>query len=365
MTSSLTNFGKLVNRVNVLSSSASKPVKTYSVQLDFENGVKDDLDANNNIASSFYVFKTSSPLIANVNIDLSTIIVSPYSPVRILNDCMSDENHEFSMVITLPTYNYSTNISVRCGETLSFYYNSCTPPQLHVLTGILPPINADASALNDLQIPTLSNLIISSGQGSQSQDLEWDETGTVVSRNIAFLSGSGTVNNLNSGGVNISNLVQNVGTTVQITLTNTYGSVSALIHLSNPCFLGEVELMTDFGPVLAKNIKEGDRLLQPDCSYSEVMKVKVSEVTHAGGNFDNDRLFADSEEKCIVTYWHKVRFLNDEDEEIKAGEHPKFHEVFREYPFKVYNFALEDFTHKIMIADTDIIAESFVPVNPA
>jgi hypothetical protein len=65
----------------------------------------------------------------------------------------------------------------------------------------------------------------------------------------------------------------------------------------------------------------------------------------------------------VVTAWHKIRF-SDEAEEQKADEHPRLHEVFREMPFPVYHFHLEHYTHKIMIHDTDIIAESFVPINP-
>jgi len=66
----------------------------------------------------------------------------------------------------------------------------------------------------------------------------------------------------------------------------------------------------------------------------------------------------------IVTYWHKVKF-NDEIDEQLAGKHKKLHQVFHDFPYNTYNYELDHYTHKILIHDTDIIAESFVPVNPA
>jgi hypothetical protein len=118
------------------------------------------------------------------------------------------------------------------------------------------------------------------------------------------------------------------------------------------------------GAIASESIEVGMEMLQPNGTFSRVLGIKVGTITHGGDITHNDRLFADDDEKMVVTYWHKVRF-GDEVDEVKAGEHPKLHEVFREFPFDVYNFVLESYKDKLLVADTNIIAESFVPVNPA
>jgi len=213
--------------------------------------------------------------------------------------------------------------------------------------------------------PRLTNLIVSSGAGTSTQTLTWSESGPIGSRTVVFTSGSGVVGTISASSVTLTSLSSTP--TVVVTLLSPSGLANSgsvgTINLSNPCFLGFVPLMTRMGAVAAKYIEAGMEMLQPNGTFSRVLGIKVSTVTHAGGNFENDRLFADDNEKMVVTYWHKIRF-DDEDEEVKAGEHPKLHEVFREFPFDVYNFVLESYKDKLLVADTNIIAESFVPVNP-
>jgi hypothetical protein len=215
--------------------------------------------------------------------------------------------------------------------------------------------------------PTLTNLTVSSGSGTSTQTLTWSEYGPIGSRTVVFTSGSGTVGTISAGSVTLTSL--SIGTpTVVVTLISPSGlsntASAGTINLSNPCFLGFVPLMTRMGAIAAKYIEVGMEMLQPNGTFSRVLGVKVATVTHGGDTTQNDRLFADDDEKMVVTYWHKIRF-DDEDEEVKAGEHPNLHEVFREFPFDVYNFVLESYKDKLLVADTNIIAESFVPVNPA
>jgi len=240
---------------------------------------------------------------------------------------------------------------------------------VYVVTVTIFNVNG-SSASNSINLtigyPTLTTLIVSSGAGSGNQTLTWSEAGPVASRTVVFTAGSGTVGSISSGTVSLTGV--STSATVVVTLFSAAslwnaGSVGT-INLSNPCFLGFVPLMTRMGAVAAKYIGVGMEMLQPNGTFSRVLGIKVSTVTHAGGNFENDRLFADEDEKMVVTYWHKVRFEGEEDE-VKAGSHPKLHEVFREFPFDVYNFVLESYKDKLLVADTTIIAESFVPVNPA
>lgn len=240
---------------------------------------------------------------------------------------------------------------------------------VYVVTVTIFNVNG-SSASNSINLtigyPTLTTLIVSSGAGSGNQTLTWSEAGPVASRTVVFTAGSGTVGSISSGTVSLTGV--STSATVVVTLFSAASLWNAAsvgtINLSNPCFLGFVPLMTRMGAVAAKYIEAGMEMLQPNGTFSRVLGIKVSTVTHAGGNFENDRLFADEDEKMVVTYWHKVRFEGEEDE-IKAGDHPKLHEVFREFPFDVYNFVLESYKDKLLVADTTIIAESFVPVNPA
>jgi hypothetical protein len=215
--------------------------------------------------------------------------------------------------------------------------------------------------------PTLTNLTVTAGDPQSIQTLNWSESGPVGSRTVVFTSGSGTVGTISEGTVTLTG-VSDGNSTVVVTLfspsglSNT-GSVGT-ININNPCFLGFVRLMTRLGAIAAESIKVGMEMLQPNGTFSRVLGVKAATITHGGDTTQNDRLFANDDETMVVTYWHKIRF-DDEEEEVKAGEHPKLHEVFREFPFDVYNFVLESYTDKLVVADTPIIAESFVPVNPA
>jgi hypothetical protein len=104
----------------------------------------------------------------------------------------------------------------------------------------------------------------------------------------------------------------------------------------------------------------GTKILQPSGRYSNVVELKRMTVTDLFAEGDG-RLYADSEEKMVVTYWHKVRF-SDETEEVKAGDHPRLHQVFRPTPFDVFHIKLEDpINDKVLIYDTDITAEGFNP----
>ena len=215
--------------------------------------------------------------------------------------------------------------------------------------------------------PEITSLYVNYYSDSNAY-LVWTES-NVDTRSVSteWLSGDGgsntpTITDLVAGSCTVTG-VYNDNYNVIITVSNTYASVSAAVVTSIPCFLGFVKLTTREGPVAAEDVTLGMEMLQPDGSYSTVTKVRSRIVTDKIPAKDS-RLFADPSEKMVVTAWHKIRF-SDEAEEQKADEHPRLHEVFREMPFPVYHFHLEHYTHKIMIHDTDIIAESFVPINPA
>jgi hypothetical protein len=150
---------------------------------------------------------------------------------------------------------------------------------------------------------------------------------------------------------------------VTINVNNAKASASAQITFSVSCFLGRVELQTRDGLLAAEKVGLGTDMLQPDGSYSKVVQVKKTTVTAQSANKDS-RLFADDTEKLVVTSWHKIRFP-DELVETKADEHPRLHEITQEYPFDVFHFQLEKFAHKILVSDTGIVSESFIPINPS
>lgn len=214
--------------------------------------------------------------------------------------------------------------------------------------------------------PVITNLRIVSGDGSPNQSIEWDETGAV--RRTVTLTAS-------SEGDTITNIVQGSATailvnsypirTVRVTLysLNDVFTAFADLNLSNPCFLGEVLIKTLVGPQQVKDLLIGSQLLQIDGSYSKIVDIKKSVISDVQSD-NNHRIFADSDNKLMVTYWHKMRFL-DEPEEIMAGEHLKLREIKKEFPFEVFNFVLDHYSHKILIHDSNIVAESFVPVNPS
>jgi len=214
--------------------------------------------------------------------------------------------------------------------------------------------------------PTITNLSIVNGTGTPDQTLEWTEAGA-VRRTVTLtptIEGD-SISDIVSGSAK-ANLANNPTTrTLRVTLysLNDVLTAYAEVNLSNPCFLGEVVVKTIEGPQQVKDLRIGSQLLQVDGSYSKIVDIKKSTVLHVQSD-DNHRIFADSENKLMVTYWHKVRFL-DEPEEIMAGQHLKLHEITKEFPFEVFNFVLDHYSHKILIHDSNIVAESFVPVNPA
>jgi len=228
-------------------------------------------------------------------------------------------------------------------------------------TTFLPSANR-----NRKHLPTISNLEIASGGaiGDSTAVLTWYET-NVTSRSISITPtvSAPTVSNFTAGTVTLYRSTNDVTFAVTITVTNASGSASATINVSVGCFLGFVKVKTLDGPVAVEDIVVGTKILQPNGRYSNVVELKRTTITDMFADGDG-RLYADAEEKMVVTYWHKIRF-SDETEEVKAGEHPRLHQVFRPTPFDVFHIKLEDPVHdKVLIYDTDITAEGFVPVNP-
>jgi hypothetical protein len=212
--------------------------------------------------------------------------------------------------------------------------------------------------------PAINNLVIYSGgsAGESTAVLHWDET-NVTSRDISFTPSSPSVSNFSAGTVTLSHSSSDVTYAVTITVTNAAGSTSATINVTVGCFLGFVKVITLDGPVAVEDVVVGTKILQPTGKYSKVVELKRTTITDRLSDGDG-RLYADAEEKMVVTYWHKVKF-SDESEEVKAGEHPRLHQVFRPTPFDVFHIKLEDpVNDKVLIHDTDITAEGFIPVNP-
>jgi hypothetical protein len=112
------------------------------------------------------------------------------------------------------------------------------------------------------------------------------------------------------------------------------------------------------GPVAMEDVTEGMELLQPSGSYSRVVSKKCN-VLADDIEEEHKRLFADPEEKMVVTFWHKVKI--EGGDEIRAGDHPLLHEVFRPFPINVYHVQLENPSDKVMVHDTSIVAESWSP----
>ena len=107
-----------------------------------------------------------------------------------------------------------------------------------------------------------------------------------------------------------------------------------------------------------EDVTEDMELLQTNGSYSRVVSKKCSVLTDAI-EVEHRRLFADPEEKMAVTFWHKVKI--GDGEEMRAGDHPMLHEVFRPFPVSVYHVQLENPSDKVMVYDTSIVAESWSP----
>lgn len=236
--------------------------------------------------------------------------------------------------------------------------------------------NAAGSASESVNLsyalPTISNLIVASGGNyGDLATLTWGETYT-TSRSATCVKASNmttpvsdAISLLAAGSCTVTNqsFPLDGPYSVTITVTNVQGSSSATITVSVGCFLGFVKVKTLDGPVAVEDIVVGTKILQPSGRYSNVVELKRTTITDMLADGDG-RLYADAEEKMVVTYWHKVRF-SDETEEVKAGEHPRLHQVFRPTPFDVFHIKLEDpVRDKVLIYDTDITAEGFVPVNP-
>ena len=214
--------------------------------------------------------------------------------------------------------------------------------------------------------PTITNLS-SDEPYSGPWHLTWTET-NVLSRSFTVTQGgdsySGLITEYHAGGCTFND-PRGYGTyLITITVTGCDGQTdSASISISVPCFLGCVLLETKNGPMKVEDITVGSEMLQPDGSYSKVVETMKNTIESDFGN--SSRLYGDASEKCIVTWWHKVRF-SDEKEEVRAGEHPSMHRVHREYPFDVFHLKLEHpETDKLMVHDTDIIAEGFFRPEPS
>ena len=227
--------------------------------------------------------------------------------------------------------------------------------------------NATASINANIPLPTISNLaILIGGGGGLTAVLGWTETNTTSRSATCVVTSSpstsvpGAISGLAAGACTITNQITQGPYTVTITVTNSQGSTSSSINVSVGCFLGFVKVKTLDGPVAVEDIVVGTKILQPSGRYSNVVELKRMTVTDLFAEGDG-RLYADSEEKMVVTYWHKVRF-SDETEEVKAGDHPRLHQVFRPTPFDVFHIKLEDpINDKVLIYDTDITAEGFNP----
>ena len=207
--------------------------------------------------------------------------------------------------------------------------------------------------------PVLSALTTASSGGTSAKLVTWTESGAVTSRTVTAVNG--TVSNIGPGTATVT-VAGNGSVTVTLFNTSSGRSATGTLSLAYPCFLGFVQLMTDMGAVAIETIKVGVKMLQPNGSYSRVKRVLVTSV----GEYDdkNDtRLFSDVSGKCVVTYWHRVSVAGGP--EYRAVDHPDLHEVYRQFPFKIYNLELENDSDMIMIHDTEIVAESYIANNSA
>ena len=214
---------------------------------------------------------------------------------------------------------------------------------------------------------TINDFVIN-GYTNGPWTVTWTESAGVTSRE-AYITPvteyTPTISGLSNGSCTIT---ENGGGfqqySLHVTVSNIFSSDMASGYISVSCFLAGVLLITRDGPVAVEKLTIGIEMLQPDGTYSKIVELKNGPLTTSDPEEDR-RIFADEEEKCIVTFWHKVRFT-DETEELKAGNHPRFHEIFRELPVDIYHIRLErPITDKVLVYDTNIIAEGFVPVNPS
>jgi hypothetical protein len=214
--------------------------------------------------------------------------------------------------------------------------------------------------------PTITNI-----SSDEPFDGPWHITWTeanVLSRSIVVEKNGdtypGSITEYHAGGCTFTDPNDGSGSyTITVTVTGCNGqTASAVQQISVPCFLGNVLLETKDGPVKVENITVGTEMLQPDGTYSRVVDTTKTTIMNDFGN--SSRLYADESEKCIVTWWHKLRF-GDETEELRAGEHSRMHRVHREYPFDVFHLKLEHpTTDKLLVHGTDIVTEGFVRPEP-
>jgi hypothetical protein len=214
--------------------------------------------------------------------------------------------------------------------------------------------------------PTITN-ISSDEPFNGPWHITWDEA-HVLSRSVTVgKSGDSypsSISDLQAGSCTFTDPNDGSGSyEITITVTGCNGQTATAVQVIGvPCFLGCVLLETKNGPVKIEDIAAGSEMLQPDGTYSKVVETTKTTIKNDFGN--SSRLYADESEKCIVTWWHKVRF-SDETEEVRAGEHSRMHRVHREYPFDVFHLKLEHpDTDKILVHETEIIAEGFVRPEP-
>ena len=212
----------------------------------------------------------------------------------------------------------------------------------------------------------INNLEISGSFNNEPWYATWNENNIITRGASIAPSLNMEISALISGSCTVTNDNNAAGGTYVLTIvgSNILGqSSSASINISVPCFIAGVLLVTREGPIVVEDLVIGSEMLQPNGTYSKVVAVKRSLLTESVPEEDR-RLFADPEEKCIVTFWHKVSMGGDD--EVKAGEYTKFHEVFRNLPIEVFHIKLEKpVIDKLMVYDSDIVCEGFIPVNPA
>ena len=215
--------------------------------------------------------------------------------------------------------------------------------------------------------PTITN--ISSDEPFDGPwHITWTET-NVLSRSIVVEKNGdtypGSITEYHAGGCTFTDPNGGIGTyTITITVTGCNGQTAyAVQQISVPCFLGCVVLETKNGPMKVEDVTVGTEMTQPDGTYSTVVDTVKTTIKNDFGN--SSHLYADDSEKCVVTWWHKLRF-GDEKEELRAGEHSRMHRVHREYPFDVFHLKLEHpTTDKLLVHDTDIVTEGFVRPEPS
>ena len=130
------------------------------------------------------------------------------------------------------------------------------------------------------------------------------------------------------------------------------------------CIHENVLLSTRSGPCRAGDVSVGTEMLQPDGSFSRVLR--VVESTLAKGNLPHDRrLFADASGRVVVTPMHALAFGSAADalgsRMVPACLHDAMEEVVAPaLPTRVNHFELEHPAHVLGVAHTDAWLESLV-----